>query len=253
MAPTTKLNCNKCAKIINITRQKHLICDGECRNAWHIPKCMSVDEDKYEAIIKDAEKPWFCDKCSNKRIQRRSLMANNLANLQHTPSGSSTSLPVLSTPPTETSNISLEVIYREIQSLKEQATNHQHTICELKTVITDYRAQMDTLLQENMDLRNDNEILHEKFNQLEYTRDNQEQGTLMNNIIINGVTELPNEDTTQIICEIATALDVNIEASDLVNVTRKTSYKENLGQPRSIMVTFKDQQKRNKILLEKKN
>lgn len=254
MAPTNKLYCNKCTKIINTTKQKHLICEGECRNAWHIPKCLSVDEDKYETLIKDAEIPWFCDQCSKKRMQRRSIMADNLANLQNTPSGSSSSLsaPSTNTPLTSTSEISLEVIYREIQSLKEQATNHQQTICELKTVITDYRAQMDVLLQENIEIRNDNEILHEKFRQLEYTRDNQEQDMLTHNIIINGVTEVHDEDTTKLVCEIAASLDVHVDASDLVNATRKPTHSENSNQTRSIMVTFRNPQKRNDILLKKK-
>lgn len=73
--------------------------------------------------------------------------------------------------------ISLGLIYKEIQSLKDQAINHQTTICELRTVITDYKATMDILIKENTDLQNDNEILHEKFRQLEYKRDSLEKKT----------------------------------------------------------------------------
>lgn len=251
MAPTTKvlLICNKCVKNIN-NRQKHLICEGECRKAWHIPQCSSVTQERYAEIVNDPDIPWFCDQCTKKRMQRRSMLPD--ASIQHTPGGLLTST---STTPTTLANadneISLGLIYKEIQSLKNQAINHQNTICELRTIITDYKATMDMLIKENTDLRNDNEILHDKFRQLEYTRDNLEQKNLNHNVIINGVTEVQNEDVKQIVCQIAATLEVNIEATDLVTAMRKPSNTEITDHPRSIMITFKNKEKRDEILLKK--
>lgn len=50
----------------------------------------------------------------------------------------------------------------------------------------------------------------------------------------------------------AAALDVNIDDSDLVAVTRKQTTADNTGLPRSIIITFKHPQKRTDILLKKK-
>lgn len=248
MAPDQKVNCNKCSKNINFGRQKHLICEGKCRKAWHIPKCLSVSEEKYDEIVKDAEIPWFCDTCTKERLQRRSLLSTTL---QHTPGGSATISSIIPTPTVSQSEVSLQLIYQEIQNLKNQAFNHQSTICELKTIITDYKATMDVLVKENIDLRNDNEILHEKFRQLEYTRDNVEQSTLNHKLIINGIEEVQHENITEIVHKIATKLEVNIDDSDLETVARKTTSSENTGLPRSIIVTFKNHQKRNEILSKK--
>lgn len=87
------------------------------------------------------------------------------------------------------------------KDLKSQANNQQTTISELKAVITNYKTTMDLLLQENAVLRTDNEISREKFNELEYTRDNLEQDTLKHNMIINGVTEIQGENTLQVVCQ----------------------------------------------------
>lgn len=74
MAPTDRNNCKKCNKNINLRTQKHIFCEGVCRNVWHAPKCGGVSEVNYEEILKNSDIPWFCEPCKTQRRQRRIMM-----------------------------------------------------------------------------------------------------------------------------------------------------------------------------------
>lgn len=251
MATNTKQNCGKCVKPINLTRQKHVYCDGECKKAWHYPKCIEISEERYEEIIEQPENPWLCNLCKAKKVHRRSMILdhNNTSTEMISPSVSTRTR-------SEKTPMSVEgkfeLIYKELQEIRKQRNQYEKTLNDLTTVITDYKAIIDNLIQENTQLKNDTQILHDKFDHLEYTRDMQEQQALNHNIIINGAPEEEGENTKQQVIDIARVLQVNLIETDIKTAIRKsTSGSSTTGFPRTIAVTFNSKEVRDSILKSK--
>lgn len=252
MADTLKKqNCGKCYKPINFTKQKYLYCDGECKKAWHFPKCSDMSGERYEEITDNPEIRWLCDLCRNKKIQRRSMISDLNTNSagSTTPTASTKTTSVL---PTMSIEGKFELIYKELLEIRKQKSQYEKTINDLATVIHDYKAIVENLIQENIQLKNDTQILHDKFEHLEYTKDMHEQATLNHNLIINGAPEEEEENTKQKVINIATALQVDINEIDITNAFRKTTAGQNTsGLPRTIVVTFKNKEKRDTFLKSK--
>lgn len=114
--------------------------------------------------------------------------------------------------------------------------------------MTDCRAILDSVIQENIDLRNEIAILHTKLNHVDHLMDSKDQTGLDCNIVINGVVEEQNEEVPKIVVQIATALKVPIDASDIRTAHRKMTANAESGLPRSIIVEFKNKSKRDEIL-----
>lgn len=230
----TKHNCNKCGKNINLRTQKYIFCEGECLKVWHVPLCVNVSEEKLEEINNDNEKHWFCDVCKQKRTQRRSVRTT-----YESPSNVSKT------------TISLESIMQELTAIRNQQASFQKSLEDLKMVINDYKDIVENLTQENIELRNDNETLHNKINNIEYHLDNTAQKTLEKNIIINGVTEEVDENTTQLVIKVLKAIDIDITPSQIIAVERKNIASPNSGMPGSLVVKFGDKTIRDDIIKNK--
>lgn len=259
MAPTSKHICEKCSKNINLRTQKHIFCEGVCRKVWHVPRCSSVSEVEYEEFLKNSEITWFCDPCKNQRRQRRSIMSevvstpNQTVQVKQKASASASATASGSPTPPEPESISLKSILSEIKSLQKQQLNNSATLTDLKTIITDYKTMMDNIIQENIELRNEITILHSKLNNVDHMLDTKDQTGLDHNLIINGATEVKDEEIPKIIVKIANALNVSLETNEIENATRKATASEESGLPRSIIVQFKSKSKRDEILQNKKH
>lgn len=82
--------------------------------------------------------------------------------------------------------------------------------------------------------------------------DTQDQHGLEHNLVFNGVTEYPNENTTQANMQIATALKVSIEEKHIKTAFRKSITNIGSGFPRSIIVSFQNKEKRDEILTKRR-
>lgn len=258
MATTAKQSCKKCNKNINLRTQKHIFCEGACQKVWHVPKCSSVSEREFEEIVKNSDLPWLCESCKIHGRQRRSVMTD-LASTATTPQTPLNSAPNQGKIPSVTrttgdpqNDDTLKTILTELKSLREQQSKSNATLTDLKTIMNDYKSIMDNIIQENIELRNEIATLHKKLNNIDHLMDTKDQKGLEHNLVINGATEEQNEVVPQIVVQIATALNVSIEASDIKTATRRMTANEESGLPRSIIVEFKNKSKRDEILERRK-
>lgn len=253
MAPGEKHICNKCSKTINLRTQKHLFCEGECQKAWHVPKCYSVSEERYNELVHNEEITWFCDPCEKRRTKRRSTMnistnSNNASNGTPQATPSTTSIPQ-----DNSSNATLQVILKELQELKVKQTESIQHITDLKNALEGYKVVTDNLTQENVALRNDNEILRSKINKIENALNNtDQQQKLDHNLVINGITETENENTTDLIINFANTIDVELTPENIISANRVATANKDSGLPKSIIVQLNDKNKRDSLLKNRK-
>lgn len=260
MAPNEeKQKCDKCKVIINLRTSKAIFCDGDCKKAWHIAKCINISEEKYGEIVKNGEKSWFCGACKAKREKRRSLLIestlNNNNNSNATtpktasiPSNSQFSFDLPTTPQI----ITLDLLYNEIKSIKTEQFKLLHMFDSFKKTLNDYKVITENLVKENIDLKNDIKILHSKILNCENKFDKDKQNKLDNNVIINGVTEIENENIMDIVTNISKEFEVNTNNDDFEKIVRIKTASEKSGLPRGILVIFKDKSKRNKLIENRK-
>lgn len=123
---------------------------------------------------------------------------------------------------------------------------------ELKTSLHEYKALVEVLQQENVELLNQNAKLNHKICNIEYRFDSEEQTKLNHNVVINGVPENENENLCEIAIKISDALQVKVDPVDIKIVKRTAIVSENSGLPRSIIVVFNDKQKRDEVLKNNK-
>lgn len=274
MANDKKSICDKCKRKVNSRLQKSIICEGECKKLWHI-ECNNIPEQNWSDII-EKNIPWFCIACERKRTQLRKSF--NMAAVPITPGISVSSL--CSDNANEENNIiSLEMIYEELKIINANQEKLTNSVNSLETVLNDYKEIVENLTKENIELRNDNQVLYSKINNIEYHLDSIEQQKLDHNIVINGVPENENENLENIVADIARKLDVSLNTtnhddildvnnqnsddknvdvdidtlnSDIKSVNRIKSFNTDSGLPRSIRIVFHNKTKRDLILQSKK-
>lgn len=162
MASNQKHICDKCKKIINLRTQKYIIWEEICKKEWHVPKFFDISEEQHSEITRNVNKSLLCDPCKEKRRHRKSLMydvplSSAISNTNQLKSNAG---------PAKTDTgfqVTLELIYKEIKSIREEQTNYQRKLDGLKTVI------------ENIELRNEIDILHNKINNVDHLMDTQDQ------------------------------------------------------------------------------
>lgn len=261
MAPADKVTCNKCAKNINLKTQNHIFCEGDCKKVWHLPKCITIESSEYEEIVKDSEKPWFCELCKRKReqrrIQRRSVINTTVNADQQLLSTPSTSSSSINNPPNSTNiinnrEITLPIIYDKLLELSGKNTTIERAIEDLKKTIEDYKRITDSLIDDNECLRNENTTLRQKVNNIEYALDTNLQEKLNNNIVINGIQTTENENPEIYVEKIAEALQITLTERDIKSITRMQTQSKHSDLPPSIIVEFHKPEKRDEIMQKKK-
>lgn len=252
MATIAKHICDKCKKNINLKTSKYIYCEGDCKKFWHLSKCINISDEKLKLINENPDIPWFCDPCLKKKKVKRNTLNLNLSLM-----GSTSSIPdtptndIVNTP--TLSNVTLEMIYDELRGIKNNQKKIQETINNLEMTMNDYRVIIDNLTEENVELRNQQEILSAKINHLEYARDTDKQQLLNKNIIINGVIEEKDENGFKIMEKIAESCNVDIDITHIKKVYRMQTQNENTGMGRSLLVEFFDKEKKNAIIKNSRN
>lgn len=253
MAGNVKPTCDCCNKFINFKSQKHLICEGECKKAWHVPKCIAVTLSEYKNIVEDTEKSWFCDNCDEKRKKRRSVMNATLNSNSLLVTTPSTSLSSLKSTDINTKEITLKVIYEKLEELTSENRKLNHALDGMKKIVEDYKRITDSLIDDNESLRNENETLKRRMNNIEYKLDITAQHKLNCNIIINGIPEVENEKLETYITKIAKEMKINFSETDIKSAVRTSTHSKSSGLPSTIIVEFHDKNIRDEILQKKKD
>lgn len=203
--------------------------------------------------MQNEEITWFCDPCQKRRTKRRSTM-NASINSPHNQANTPTATTQQATPiPQDNgSTATLQVILKELQELKGKQNESIQHITDLKDALENYKKITDDLIQENITLRNDNEILRTRINNIEEALNADQQSKLDHNIIINGITETNDENTTEIITKMAKAIDVELLPGDIISAARMATASKSSGLPKSIIVQLSDKNKRDLLIKNRK-
>lgn len=237
MASDGKVNCEKCAKIINIRAGKPINCDGDCNFTFH-SSCVGISAKKYDEIIKSSDAFWFCDTCKRKRNNRRSTVMDQGAN---------------KTPVNKQHTQSLESDQMDIKTVYSMFKDLQKDIAELKQEVSTYKDIAQKLSHENICLRNENDILKSKINNVEYNVESFKQQNINSNVLLCGLPQTENEDLSTICTSLAAALEVEFQLNDVEDVYRKhISGTISSGLPAPIVIKFKNNKIKTAVMAAKK-
>lgn len=245
MAPSTRQlgPCSSC-KIIIKSNQKVIFCDGECKKVFH-QTCTELSAKECVDLMSSDNDFWICKFCKQKRLSmRKSISAT--ATTTTTPTPTTAKEFFTGDEPT------LTTINQKINKLLDNQEYLTYEVNNLKIIIEDYKKITNEIIQCNLKLQQENEILKNDINKVQYKFDNLEQKTRENNLIINGVEKTSDENLIEAVLEITQTLDVEIDQNDIIDVYRMEN-KENLsGLPSPIMFKVKNKDIVSKILKNKK-
>lgn len=105
--------------------------------------------------------PWLCELCANKRKKKR----NTLIISENLLKASDSITPTAKTPqvnpffiPKE--KVTLDLIYEELKKINSRRDDIELSINNIKKTLYDYKTIVDSIIQENIDLRNENTVLN---------------------------------------------------------------------------------------------
>lgn len=251
MASNRKVSCEQCKKNVNLRTQKHVFCEGACGNVWHIPACVNMDKGSYEDLLKNPNFNWFCKPCKIRQQQRRSTM--NLSNFNGRPTTPTTTTSASAYTNDEEEEVSLTLIYMKLKEIEIKNNTISNDVAKIKSTLEDYKRITDELTQENLELRNSNEILHSKIRNIEYEIDSSKQMVLNNNIIISGIMHKEDENIDEIVNAVFFKIDAQVVQSDIKDIIRISKKNGVSGLPNPIIVRFNLKSKRDEVLLKNKN
>lgn len=223
-----------CDKNLNYNNLKYVECDGNCGNSFHI-KCVGLKIKDYKEIM-DEKRNYFCIPCVKKKEQRRqTILSHSLTehkDEQHRPS------------------VNLESINYKIDMILKKQDKSDDKISMLQKTVNDYKEVVDQLVEENLEIKNENN----RINSLEINLERFKQQQLENTFIIDGVKAEPNEDLNEIVMELCKALNVNAKKSDVKSSEREylSLSSKKSGLPPSIVVTVINRSIKEKIFEAKK-
>lgn len=253
MANSDNNNCGKCGKIVNLAAKKAIVCDGDCKLAFH-KACSGLASKKFEEILQDSDKIWFCVTCKAKREKRRSVMSTPTPGAVASTSTAPASTPQVSTRSSRNANRSdnnTEILEKLNKSLELQE-KIQKDIADLKLRLDEYRKIVDELTDENNELRNENEKLNDRMNAFEYKMENDKQQQINNNLVISGIFPQDNENLINIVTDIAATIKSVCKADDVKHVFRAFDAGGASGLPPPIVVEFMQKSVRDDFLVKKK-
>lgn len=257
MATSDKEICGKCVKTVKISNLKSVQCTDFCKKWYHF-SCSLLSNKKLHEIQNTADKKWSCLKCVRERskLTRRSLTLNidglNPIDLNET--GSSEAEDYTSeSEVVSTKEITNTDLYKKICEVVSATSSLKKDVSEIKKCLQLFHDRICTLEEENISLKNSNDILEEQIIFLKDQVNNLAQDKLNNDIEINGVPVSENENLNVITSKLFSKLEININKSDTINMYRQQSKHNNSGLPSPIIITFRHNNIKNKIIEAKKD
>lgn len=110
---------------------------------------------------------------------------------------------------------------------------------------------IDRLIDENIQIKNENVVLHNKIDKIYVQIEEEKQYKLRKNIEIFGADETGGEDVCQTVLRIVTQMDLQLNENDIKDVYRLPAVPET-HLPGNIIVRFKSGQKRDSFLKDYK-
>lgn len=240
--------CSKCNRTVRISSGNSIICDGECKRAFH-KGCSGLNVKKFSEIIANKE-IWFCVNCKGKQIRRRSNLippldapsknkksASNLdVSRSLNNSRISTGIP---------KNCSNEDLWNKLDDIYSSLNAE---ISNLKQTVNNYQGVIDKLSDENVDLRNENIILHNQLQQNEDRLGIVRQEMIDHNLVISGLNETEDENLEELIHTLTKTLKVETNTNYLKEVYRQPTENSRSSLPAPVVVEFHHKATRDHIL-----
>lgn len=249
MATNEVNECGKCRKKINFRKSKSVYCDGNCKKVFH-KVCTSLSDEDYDDIIKNEKIGWFCQNCKIKRNKRRSIL--NMTGTYATPSSE---LDINDENESENEaqmSSTLSNISDTVKKIYEKQENLEKEIKDLRKTINDYKIIADNLLEENIALRNDNEMLKRKINNVEHKIDIEKQYELSKNLLFFGLNENSDNNYYDQIKKVTDFIGVHVEEKDIEKICMQETKATNSGISPPIIVKFKQLETKQNIMTQKK-
>lgn len=277
MSNITEAKCAQCSKLVSLSKDNYILCDGECSQYFH-KKCSGLNARELLDLSRNNEEIWFCQSCKLIRTKRKSTALNGSTATSRNDSASScevvnkkneprinpfqsiskkSSIITRSNSNSRTSStstctdVSLTDVYTKLVELTTKQEDLNTEIRELKDKVIDFQAQTNALAEENTYLRNSHQILKEHINNLEDRLENCKQKSMECDIEIWGIDKTPDENLYTIVMELFSTLEVNITEGQLKDIYRKPTSNENTNMA-GIVVKCHRKCTRDNVLSNKK-
>lgn len=130
----------------------------------------------------------------------------------------------------------------------------QRDIADLKHELSTYKDIAKQLTDDNINLRNENDILRSQINNVEYQVESIKQNNINNNILLCGVPESESENLNSICDSLAAALEVNLQPSEIeVSYRKNISGTKSSGLPAPIVIRFNNNKTKAAIMAASKS
>lgn len=204
----------------------------------------------YLFIYNNNDFSWLCKNCKSKSEKRKSVAVNASNTLTTTSSRVPT--PKINNNIKKSDNQE-EIIAKLNKSLNIQL-ELQKEMSDIKIMLANYKIIVESLQQENIDLKNHNEKLQNHICAVEYNFENYKQSLFSCDLLISGsgIHEEKNEDLFETVECIAKELEIIVKQEDIYSITRKPSTSKNSGEARLIDVKFNRKNIRDKFIDNKK-
>lgn len=223
-----KSKCSKCSKGFSFNSHRP-VC-SKCSANFHF-KCLNLDKSEYYPV----QEKWLCEGCIGMNVRHKT--GNPGATQQHvslSQVAGTTGNPAV---PTSAGDVTLVTLLMEMRSFRTEVTNkhreltdnmskHSDWVEELKvkiddavSQIKDFTEQLSFYRQENVNLKGQVAILMDRVNNLE-------QAARENVVEIQGVPMVKNENVTEIISKISTAINFEFDKGMIDNCYRLKSNRE---------------------------
>lgn len=144
-------------------------------------------------------------------------------------------------------------VYNKLEAMERQLRRASIEIKVNKSALNDAHGKCIELENRVMSLGQRVSELEHMNNKLQFQVDSTENYSRAKNIKIDGIAEKPNEDLTQLICDLAKEEGKIISPNDIEAAFRIGRINQQANRPRQVMIKFKDQTTRNAILFSKGN
>ncbi|XP_055386968.1 uncharacterized protein LOC129615667 [Condylostylus longicornis] len=223
----SKINCGKCKKIKKNKKDKIIRCDDDCQK-WFHHTCGGTSIEEYYEIQQNMDKFWLCNLCHEKRQKRK------LIGLTSTPS-----LPVASTEEIDANNNHFS---QKLDKIIVQLTSHEsklldlkklsiieNKLSELQKVVKVFKQTMDTIINENIVLRNENDILRSEIEKNSITIENIKQEKYSKVLEISGINTNNKTYPVIIVSKVLNELNVELKLDDIRNAYLESHQSTNSG------------------------
>lgn len=247
--------CHVCKK--NVTRTNNGSTCATCLNTIHF-KCTGLTGKAVIDILNGTSSQWFCTSCDKAKSKSKSKTNSNArsstSNIQ--PSVESSVVPIDNFINDQVNKISsaISVLQQEIKNIQQGQSNfvqsfsviHEKisSLQDISVALNNHSARIKTLEEDKI-------LLEANVKDLSNRLDIIDQNNLANSLEITGIPISENENIPDLVLKVSEKLNNTLSREDILRCHRKrfnsTKYSPAARIP-SIILSFKDIDKRNKLL-----